>query len=44
MLATHAGENAWLIDSGASFHMTPNRIWFRKYENFDGGEVYLGIT
>lgn len=24
-LATCVGENAWLIDSGASFHMTPNR-------------------
>ena len=24
-LATHVGENAWLIDSGASFHMIPNR-------------------
>ena len=41
-LATHAGENAWLIDSGASFHMTPNRNWFSKYEIFNGGKVYLG--
>ena len=22
--------------------MTPNRNWFSKYENFDGGKVYLG--
>ena len=21
--------------------MTPNRNWFSKYENFDGGKVYL---
>ena len=41
-LATHVGENAWLIDSGASLHMTPNRNWFSKYENFNGGKVYLG--
>ena len=41
-MATHVGENAWLIDSGASFHMTPNRNWLSKYENFDGGKVYLG--
>ena len=41
-LATHAGENVWLIDSGASFHMNHNRNWFSKYENFDGGKVYLG--
>lgn len=41
-MATHAGDNAWLIDSGASFHMTPNRNWFSQYENFHGGKVYLG--
>ena len=41
-LATHVGENAWLIDSGASFHMTPNRNWFSKHKFFDGGKVYLG--
>ena len=41
-MATHSGENAWLIDLGASFHMTPNRNWFSKYENFNGGKVYLG--
>ena len=41
-MATHAGENAWLIDSSVSFHMTPNRNWFSKYENFNGDKVYLG--
>ncbi|KAH9332121.1 hypothetical protein KI387_043702 [Taxus chinensis] len=41
-LATHAGDNAWLIDSDASFHMTPNKNWFSKYENYDDGKVYLG--
>ena len=41
-MATHVGDNAWLIDSGASFHMNPNRNSFNKYENFKGGKVYLG--
>ena len=41
-LYTHASYNAWLIDLGASFHITPNRNWFSKYENFDGVKVYLG--
>ena len=31
-----------MIDSGASFHMTPIRNWFSKYENFDDGKLYLG--
>ncbi|CCO37765.1 Retrovirus-related Pol polyprotein from transposon TNT 1-94 Includes: RecName: Full=Protease [Rhizoctonia solani AG-1 IB] len=25
-------ENAWLLDSGASRHMTPNRHWFYTYQ------------
>lgn len=41
-MATRAGDNAWLIDSGASFHITPIRNWFSKYEKFNGGKVYLG--
>lgn len=35
-------REAWLIDLGASFHMTPHRQWFCEYEKFDGGEVFLG--
>lgn len=38
----HALQDMWLIDSGASFHMTLHRDWFSTYESFDGGKVYLG--
>ena len=38
----HASDDVWLIDSGASFHMTSHRSWFSKYEVLDGGKVYLG--
>ena len=31
----------WLIDSGASFHMTPHREWFSEYEKYNGN-VFLG--
>jgi len=31
-----------LIDSGASFHFTPHREWFCKYDKYDGGDVFLG--
>lgn len=41
-LATHAGATTWLIDSHASFHMTPNRYQFSKYEEYDGNKMYLG--
>jgi uncharacterized C2H2 Zn-finger protein len=39
---THANCDAWLIDSGASYHMTPHREWFCEYEKYDGGDVFLG--
>ncbi|KAH9291902.1 hypothetical protein KI387_042909 [Taxus chinensis] len=38
----HACDSAWLIDSGASFHMTPHKEWFCEYEKCNGGDVYLG--
>ena len=41
-LATHTSKDVWLIDPCASFHMTSHRDWFSKYEEFDGGKVYLG--
>ena len=31
----------WLIDSGASFHMTAHREWFSEYEKYNGN-VFLG--
>eukprot|EP00253_Pinus_taeda_P025935 PITA_25935 len=40
--STHVDHEAWLIDSGASFHFTPHREWFCKYEKYDGGDLFLG--
>jgi hypothetical protein len=40
--STHAERDVWLIDSGASYHMTPHREWFSEYEKYDGGDVFLG--
>jgi hypothetical protein len=40
--STHANHEAWLFDSGASFHMIPHREWFCEYERYDGGNVFLG--
>ncbi|KAK8991373.1 hypothetical protein V6N11_062388 [Hibiscus sabdariffa] len=30
----------WLIDSGATYHMTSRREWFHNYESISGGSVY----
>jgi hypothetical protein len=39
---THADHEAWLVDSGASFHMTTHKEWFYEYKRYDGGNVFLG--
>eukprot|EP00253_Pinus_taeda_P031125 PITA_31125 len=40
--STHVDHEAWLIDSGASFHFTLHREWFCEYEKYDGGYVFFG--
>ena len=36
-----AGEN-WILDSGCTFHMTPNWGWFSTYEPMHKGVVLMG--
>lgn len=35
------GDN-WILDSGCSYHMCPNRDWFTTYQSTDGGVVLMG--
>lgn len=35
-------DDSWLIDSGCSYHMNPNKEWFTKYTAYDGGNVFFG--
>lgn len=39
--STKSERESWLIDSGASLHMTPHRHWFYEYEELKGGDVLL---
>jgi hypothetical protein len=39
--STHADHEAWLVDSGTSFHMTPHREWLCEYERYDGCNLFL---
>ena len=34
--------NSWILDSGCSYHMSPNRDWFSTYQSIDGGVVLMG--
>jgi hypothetical protein len=38
----HIYHEAWLVYSGASFHMNPHREWFYEHERYDGDNVFLG--
>ncbi|XP_061351671.1 thioredoxin-like protein CXXS1 [Gastrolobium bilobum] len=39
---SHNDCNDWIIDTRASFHMTPHREWFCTYESYSGGTVRMG--
>jgi hypothetical protein len=40
--STYSYRDVWLIDLGASIHLTPYMKWFCEYENYNGGDVFLG--
>lgn len=39
-LPHHSEE--WILDSGCTYHMCPNRDWFSSFEELDGGSVFMG--
>jgi hypothetical protein len=41
-ISRQSDQGVSLINSGASYHMTPHREWFCEYEQYDGGDVFLG--
>lgn len=40
--STRANHESWLVELGASLHMTPHMEWFCKYEMHDSGDVLQG--
>ena len=40
--STQSDQDVWLIDSGAYYHITPQKDWFCEYEIYDGDDVFLG--
>ena len=39
LMSTQMEKESWMIDSRASFHMTPHRHWFFEYEEMKSGYV-----
>ncbi|KAI9162073.1 hypothetical protein LWI28_023521 [Acer negundo] len=42
VVSTSYASDAWILDSGCSFHMCANRDWFDTYESQSGGEILMG--
>ena len=40
--ADQNGGQEWILDSGASFHVTPHRSWFSTYDSSRRGSSHLG--
>ncbi|XP_073133491.1 uncharacterized protein [Henckelia pumila] len=38
----HKFCDAWIMDSGETWHMTSRREWFNQYEPVSGGSVFMG--
>lgn len=34
-------ESKWIMDSGCSFHVCPNKDWFKDLEPIDGEKVLM---
>ncbi|KAE8686874.1 cytochrome P450 71A9-like [Hibiscus syriacus] len=41
-ISTTQLTDVWILDSGCSYHITPNREWFLTYMSVNSGSVYLG--
>ena len=39
---TITGFDEWILDSGFTYHMCPHKEWFFKFEEVNGGVVYMG--
>jgi hypothetical protein len=38
----HQPSQEWILDSGCTYHMCPNKDWFCDFENVNGGQVLMG--
>ncbi|KAL5146576.1 hypothetical protein HKD37_06G016399 [Glycine soja] len=38
---SNVNDDDWILDSAHTFHMMPNRDWFVKFQEIDGGKVLM---
>ena len=39
---TIVGFDEWILDTSCTYHMSPHKEWFFKFEEVDGGVVHIG--
>lgn len=42
MVTKGASNEKWILDSGCTYHICPNKAWFEDFEPMNGGTVLLG--
>lgn len=42
LTVSETSSSEWIMDSGCSFHMSPNLEWFHNFDNNEKGTVYMG--
>jgi len=40
--STQVDHETWMVNAGAPFHVTFNRLWFFDYKIYDGIDFFLG--
>lgn len=40
VFATHSSDKQWIMDLGCSFHMTPNKDWFKNCNKAEDGHSF----
>ena len=38
----YLGDSEWILDTGATYHVCPNRNWFSNFKKLDGCSVVIG--
>ena len=38
----YSDKAEWILDTGATYHVCPNRDWFSIFEKLDGCSVVMG--
>lgn len=41
IVASNEARKEWILDLGCYFHMTPNKEWFKTYNDQEGGSILL---